>query len=250
MRQHKSMTLAFAVGLGILAPAMGAAGPQYQLGDPNLDLALRQSGWQSERVPGEGLLLYPPQVAKEAAAVPAKVEAGQDSVREGSVEAGPDWERLRGLGWRVEQGADGSTLLYPPLPQPSAPEKPTSDTAQPEQTLDALLEASGWRVERDAQGGLLLYPHHRAEVKVTPCPGVATAPVRDAVIALPVDGLSDVKTIAAAWLGEYGDPQWRIGKIRQVNRVYLVSIVDKGRNSTLVHQIAVLGDNGLIVVLN
>jgi hypothetical protein len=53
-----------------------------------------------------------------------------------------------------------------------------------------------------------------------------------------------------AWLAEQGVSGWRVGKIRQVHRVYMVSIVDGARPPNVVHQIAIVGGSGLVVVLN
>ena len=61
---------------------------------------------------------------------------------------------------------------------------------------------------------------------------------------------AEAKTIAEAWLAEHGAPGWQVGKIRQIHRVYMVSIVDVARPPTVVHQIAITSGNGLVVVLN
>jgi len=190
--------------------------------------------------------------------------------------AGPDWDRLRGLGWRVEQGTDGATLLYPPMPKARVSATQVAPAAEPEKALDALLQERGWRVERDAKGALLLHPRgpaparpgaatygeglagreagapspEGAEGGLTPAQGAETAPVRDANITLPVDRWVEARTIAEAWLAEHGAPGWRVGKIRQVHRVYMVSIVDAARPPRVVHQIAITSGNGLVVVLN
>lgn len=269
--QRRCVTVGFAGCLGILAPAAVVAGQQYSLGDPAIELALRQSGWEVRREEGKGVLLYPPQTAPESTEATSQEEPPAGSVpTPGSVAPGtrPDWDRLRTMGWRVEEAADGSTLLYPPVPKaeggvpatvPAAvPEKAagevpaTAPAAMPDKALDALLRERGWRVERDDQGGLLLYPRGPAPAgsDVTPAPGVETAPVREAAVTLPVDRWAEARTIADAWLAERGAPGWRVGKIRQVHRVYLVSIVDAARPPNLVHQIAITSGNGLVVVLN
>jgi len=285
MMRHRGIAVGLAGCLGIVAPATGGAEPQDRLGDTVLDQALRESGWEVRRAEGGGLLLSPPQAphrdvqaSQEAGAgrdephrnVQASQEAGagRDEARgiteateqqtPSAVGAGgtalgtrPDWDRLRGLGWRVEQGADGSTLLYPPVP-PAAPGPTIAPVAEPEKALDTLLQERGWRVERNAQGALVLHPRGLATVRpaVTPAPGAETAPVRDATIALPVDRWAEAKIIAEAWLAEHGAPGWRVGKIRQVHRVYMISIVDAGRPPQVVHQIAITSGNGLVVVLN
>jgi hypothetical protein len=287
--RHRGIAVGLAACLGVLAPATGVAGPQVPLGDPVLDLALRQAGWEVRRAEGGGLLLTPPQASQQAGASRDEVQggatakhaspavsapdAGAGDVARG---AGRDWDRLRGLGWRVEQGSDGSTLLYPPMPKARVSATQVAPAAEPEKALDALLQERGWRVERDAKGALLLHPRgpaparpgaatygeglagreagapspEGAEGGLTPAQGAETAPVRDANIALPVDRWVEARTIAEAWLAEHGAPGWRVGKIRQVHRVYMVSIVDAARPPRVVHQIAITSGNGLVVVLN
>jgi hypothetical protein len=127
-----------------------------------------------------------------------------------------------------------------------------SPPVEAEKTLEALLQDRGWRPERDAQGALLLYPRTPAGAGavVTPVVGALTAPVRDAAVALPVDRWAEARMIAEAWLAEHGAPGWQVGKIRQIHRVYMVSIVDAARPPNVVHQIAITSGNGLVVVLN
>ncbi len=259
MRRHTSVVV-LAACLGLLVAGAGVAGPLVPLGDPALDQALRQAGWEVKRSAGEGLVLSPPQMPAGIARVPAAPTAAADPAPGTSVTGAPDWDRLRGLGWRVEREDDGSTLLYPPAPQLPGPGATSANRA--EKALDALLQERGWRVERDAQGAMLLYPRGgglqpgpsaipaQAGLAVVPAPGVVTAPVRDAAVALPVDRWSEARTIADAWLAEQGAPGWRVGKIRQVHRVYMVSIVEEARPSKVVHQIAITSANGLVVVLN
>ncbi len=283
MRQHKGMALGLVLAWVILGPSVGSAAPQYGLGDPALDEALVQAGWKVSRSSDGGMLLYPPQAkaevggkvvaVKEVAKVAEANEADDSptSTRGAAAGTAPDWDRLRRLGWRVERERDGSVLLYPPIPRSetlakadanasepeptpdakvSAPESTLeANASQPEQSLDALLRARGWRVERDVAGSLLLYPRDRP-LEVAPSPGVETAPVRDGDIALPVDSWTEAKTIASAWLAAHGASDWRVGKIRQIHQVYLISILDSARPARLVHQIAVRVGNGVVVVLN
>jgi len=269
MMRHRGIAVGLAGCLGILAPATGGAEPQDRLGDAVLDQALRQSGWEVRRAEGGGLLLSPPQAPQRNVQASQEAAAGRDEAG-GITEAteqqtpsavgtegtalgtGPDWDRLRGLGWRVEQGADGSTLLYPPVPPTAPPGATIAPVAEPEKALDTLLQERGWRVERNAQGALVLQPRGLAPARpaVTPAAGAETAPVRDTTIALPVDRWAEAKIIAEAWLAEHGAPGWRVGKIRQVHRVYMISIVDAGRPPQVVHQIAITSGNGLVVVLN
>jgi len=138
------------------------------------------------------------------------------------------------------------------MPKAAAPGTVAAPVAEPAKALDALLRERGWRMERDAQGSLRLYPRGPApaHLDVTPALGTVTAPVRDAIVELPVDRWAEARAIAEAWLAEHGATGWRVGKIRQVHRVYMVSIIDAARPPNLVHQIAITSGNGLVVVLN
>jgi hypothetical protein len=77
-----------------------------------------------------------------------------------------------------------------------------------------------------------------------------TAPVREETVKLPVNRWVDARAIADAWVAEHGDGRLRVGKIRQVHRVYLVSIVGVDAPNQVIHQIAITGGNGHVVVLN
>jgi hypothetical protein len=118
--------------------------------------------------------------------------------------------------------------------------------------IDALLRGRGWQVERDLQGSLVLRPRAAdlAPQTITPSQGFVTAPVREETVKLPVNRWVDARAIADAWVAEHGDGRLRVGKIRQVHRVYLVSIVGVDAPNQVIHQIAITGGNGHVVVLN
>lgn len=277
--------------LGALAPMLAmAVGP---LGDPALEDALRQSGWEVRRVEGEGLRLYPPHGRASGgvgeASVPAHraVEVPAADAVATQTPPGMDLDTLRRVGWRIERAADGSTLLYPPAPVPQAPASdgsvvkagdpanspptpapgaispvsdppaapmvaPTATTDLSSADLEAVLRGRGWQVERDRQGSLVLRPKTAdlAPQEITPSQGYATAPVREATVKLPVSRWVDARAIADAWVAEHGEGRLQVGKIRQVHRVYLVSIVGVGAPKQVIHQIAITGGNGHVVVLN
>jgi hypothetical protein len=201
---------------------------------------------------------------------------------------GMDLDALRRVGWRIERAADGSTLLYPPAPVPQAPasdgsdvkvgdpansptptpapraispvsDPPAAPMVEPTATtdlsfadLEVVLRGRGWQVERDRQGSLVLRPKTAdlAPQAITPSQGFVTAPVREEAVKLPVSRWVDARAIADAWVAEHGEGRLQVGKIRQVHRVYLVSIVGVGAPKQVVHQIAITGGNGHVVVLN
>ena len=77
-----------------------------------------------------------------------------------------------------------------------------------------------------------------------------TAPVREETVKLAVNCWVDAWAIVDAWVAEHGEGRLRVGKIRQVHHVYLVSIVGVDTPNQGIHQIAITGGNGHVVVLN
>jgi hypothetical protein len=275
-----------------------AGGP---LGDPTLEESLRQSGWEVRRGDGEGLRLYPPQ-GRAGGTAGATGETSVSPPQAVDVQAasqtppGLDLDTLSRVGWRVERAADGSTLLYPPVPAPApqgpasiglgvgegapigppaapaalivppvtvpsaapvaapaaAVAAPTTATELSFADLETVLRGRGWQVERDPQGALVLRPKTAglAPQGIAPNQGFVTAPVRKETVKLPVNRWVDARAIADAWVAEHGGGRLRVGKIRQVHRVYLVSIVGVDAPNQVVHQIAITGGNGHVVVLN
>ena len=218
---------------------------------------------------------------------PQAVEAQAAGAVATQTPPGLDLDTLRRVGWRIERAFDGSTLLYPPAPAPQAPasdgsvagadapagasQVPATPAAPPVSAppavpvtapatatelsladLEAVLRGRGWQVERDPQGSLVLRPKivDLAPQAITPSQGFVTAPVREEAVKLPVNRWVDARVIADAWVAEHGGGRLRVGKIRQVHRVYLVSIVGVDAPSQVVHQIAITGGNGHVVVLN
>jgi hypothetical protein len=215
---------------------------------------LRASGWRVERDADGSTLLYPPAFLAPAPSVPAR-PAGEAEV----------FEHLRAQGWRVERDADGSVLLLPPAaPAAAAGTAQVGTSEGPAQAppgevglmgLADPLEARGWRVARGDDGSLLLYPRvddPAAPTKrpVEACPGEQVTLVRDGGISLPVDGQDAARVIAASWLAAVESPEaLLVGRIRQVNRVFLVSIVMNAPPHRLLHQIAINSRTGRVIVL-
>ena len=184
------------------------------------------------------------------------------------------WQTLRRLGWRIETDADGATLLFPPssvpasepetrtvapvtsIPQPEVDEAPSPSSAVQDelaQDLDALFAQRGWRSQRLADGSLLLIPLQRVAadaVGIQPAAGFIPAAVTEGQIQLPVDNWRKARAVANAWLDAYGDDKLRLGKLRRVLRVYVVSIVERMRPAALRHQLSIGVDDGRVVVLN
>ena len=59
-----------------------------------------------------------------------------------------------------------------------------------------------------------------------------------------------MQAIAEAWLADSGADGATVGRIRQIFRVYVVSIVDTAPPHRLRHQIAVRRDDGKVLLLD
>ena len=220
---------------------------------PELKQAFRKAGWDAQRSPDGSLILRHGSAAKAAAEAAKKPQAKSAE--------NDMWERLRGMGWRVETDADGATLLYPPSKKKAsatakaAAARGSARTA--DKSLDELLEERGWRVERSSDGSLILYPQAEesapeqpAKAAIEPAEGFVPSTTEVAKIDMPVDKWSEARRIAEAWLKVFGNDELHVGKIRKVLRVYLVSIVESGPPHSLRHQIAINTSDGRVVVLN
>lgn len=237
--------------------------------------ALRTAGWQVEAQADGSLILTPTREGEATAGGPSDTEPEEDSPqpeRRGAT----DWSVLRDLGWGVETDAQGATLLYPPgaggdqdsspsagstaAAQDGAPTPAAAPTAQPElarqelaRDLDALLAARGWRTRHAPDGSLLLFPLSRGSGgRSGPTPAAGTVPnaVRDGTLTLPIDTWSEAKALSLSWLASVEDSTLAVGKIREIHRVYLVSIIDADPPHALRHQIAIGVEDGRVVVLN
>jgi len=223
---------------------------------PELEKAFEQAGWDARRA-GDGSLILRHAGSDAAAAEHSEQKAA------GSVGAAENamWERLRGMGWRVETDAEGATLLYPPVKKQAAAKKKAvgpkgGDTTAKDKTLDQVLEERGWRVERDSDGTMTLYPQaveaepEQQENKVIE-PAQGYVPTEEeSGVELPVNKWSEAKRMAESWIQVFGSGELKVGKIRKVLRVYLVSIVESKSPYALQHQIAINTSDGRVVVLN
>ncbi len=238
--------------------------------------ALQAAGWQVEVLVDGSLQLTPGNRAVQSVD-PVVTKDSTDAPLAGIYEATADavgWQTLRRLGWRIETDADGATLLFPPssvpaseagtrtvapvtsISQPEVDQAPDpSSTAQDEvaQDLDALFAQRGWRSQRQTDGSLLLIPQQRVAadtVGIQPAAGFIPAAVTEGQIQLPVDDWRKARAVATSWLDAYGDDKLRLGKLRRVLRVYVVSVVERMRPAALRHQLSISVDDGRVVVLN
>ena len=177
------------------------------------------------------------------------VEAGQLGVLEAA---------LKRHGWRVERDSEGALLLFPPSSEPAAEPAdplPVEIGERIDATdLDALQAAAaerGWAHRREADGSLVLLP-----------PGVSSEPgdagscqigmVRVSgaeEVPLPVDTEAKAYRLAEFWLRERGASSLALGRIRQVNRLFLVSMVGDEEPFLLHTQLVVRIDDGCLMAI-
>ena len=162
---------------------------------------------------------------------------------------------LKRHGWRVEYDSEGSLLLFPPVPDPvSEPVDPPP--AEVGETIDATdldaLQAAaaerGWGHRREADGSLVLVPPgHSPEPADAPSCQIGMVRVSGAQeVSLPVDTADKAGRLAEFWLRESGADSLSIGRIRQVNRLFLVSVVEDEQPFFLHTQLVVRADDGCL----
>lgn len=259
MRQDFGKIVAGAVlFLGLLSVTAHSFGSDAA--DAVLEAALRESGWEVKRL-ADGSIELRREPLVSGAREPDEVTDVTVPERKESDPEAVIWHRLRDSGWRVEKGPDGSTFLYPPVPESETkpdPEERRSGGAPNASTikgLDARLAERGWRVARTADGSLLLYPK-AVESPAAPvssiqsCRGVLPPIMSASKIALPVDRWGQAKEIAESWLSSVGSQALTVGRVRRILRIYVVSIVDSNPPHRLRHQIAINAADGRVVVLN
>jgi len=210
--------------------------PATDLG--SLQQALKEKGWQVSQDQKGDLLVYP---------------SGAASVAESTADVEQDADRLDDLrallsasGWKVDKRAQGDLILYPASPVVTA--TPKEEVLRIEQTdvvgIKKALNNAGWRAEQRNDGSLILYPRSDSSP-----PPVAEQrdPVSTGKVKLPVDSWKEARLIARHWVSEQTDRGLSLGKIRKVNWIYLVSIVEKSPPYRLKNQLAIRSKDGSVV---
>ena len=193
---------------------------------------LEARGWRVERTPDGSTLLFP------LGNTPQAPEAGDTTVQQPAVTG--DVESLRSLletrGWRVERTADGSTLLFPlrgsPQARDPAPASITLTVSHEDMPqLNELLEAYGWNLVQEGIHALhFLAPAHPHTLVTTTKVVCAEEPLDlmlTAGIKLPVNTAEEAWQISENWLLASGYTELGIGRIRDINWIYIVNIVDQ-----------------------
>ena len=223
---------------------------------PDLHELLRQRGWvirESAAGTTLQLLIDPPATAPVAAQdAPPPASRAQDVYR-----------MLEERGWRVRQDAAGNTLLIPAQGAAAASGTTTVEGPAEDPMADfrRAAEATGWRVESTADGSLIMYPPRPSAVQqgaapigTTPahggCAGKATSSIADGSMRLPVGDEASARQLAREWLVENRPAGQAVGRVRRVNRIFVVSIVDNAPPFPLRNQLVIRSDDGRVIPIN
>lgn len=186
----------------------------------------------------------------------------------------PDINRmLRERGWRVLTDTDGNTLLMPVAsPTPAAPTAPAAPPAgsaeatqaavdqpsdeEPAAQFRRALEDKGWSVRAESDGSMIVYP----PVSASPEPGDAEGPgatprgycegitLTVEELRLPVDSEEKAQLLATAWIAQFGQAGYEVGRTRRVNQVFVVSIVESAAPHALRNQLVVREDGSIVAL--
>ncbi len=238
----------------------GAGSDRIFVNKQGLDRLAEQAsthGWRVEREKDGSLLLFP-----RGDAVQAGQARDEDAViSAGDMEALE--KALRASGWKTQRDADGGILLFLPAADKKSegvaeggdttPERERTDQApltrvEPGERADSLAELKslaskrGWRTEWDKEGNLLLFPGGEAQIgagseqpkknqtsiffaATSDCQFDRVPVVSSAGVSLPVDNWGEARKIAKLWLKIRGAENESVGRIREINNLYIVSIV-------------------------
>ncbi len=220
------------------------AGEQIPATDiDRLEKRLSEGGWVVQRDESGGLLVQRSDDTLTETAKVAKAGKAEKAGRDGRL------DELRALlgasGWRVAREARGDLLLYPKSETPVV-KKDVDIQLSDRSGLKSALTAAGWKVLEKRDGSLLLYPESAQSSEESPAAG----PVADGKVNLPVDSWKEAHDIAQWWLVQHAPGEGlMVGKVRKVNWVYLVSIVEESSPFRLNNQLAIREQDGTVVPL-
>ncbi len=223
---------------------------------------LETRGWRVERDAQGNTLLFPTG-GRETTTLSGETapEAGPSSDR---LIPASEINRVQGLlesrGWRVERDAQGNTLLFPTggretttlSGEAAAEAGPSTDRIIPVSEinrLQGLLESRGWRVEREVGGNVLLFPISKSQKPSMVYRSWLLPPVTSGRLELPVDTWHEARLLANAWLKTSSGTGLTVGKIRKINWIYLISVVDKEPPHGLANQLVIKSKDGRVLAL-
>lgn len=167
-------------------------------------------------------------------------------------------------GWNVEQDTDGSIILIPGNQEEvkSTEVKPAVVAEQKQQAyqqmdveaLQNMLTTHRLTVERDTNGEIIFIPQPlpQSVPEVLPQPfaqpwtGIVLQTINKGEISLPINSWQKVHDLSKQWLNESGYKELSVGKIREVYRVYIVSIVSNTEPYSLQFQLVIRTSDGHI----
>jgi len=197
---------------------------------------LEQTGWRVQRASDGSLLLFPD------IAPPMKNFSDAPTTPLDRLE-----QKLRAKGWKTRRDTDGSLILFPPtsMPVQEAPASPVPHPINGE--MRKRLESRGWKIRDMKEGAIALLPPAALEKSApVPCSGYGVA----MKLLLPVANAREARLITQAWLKQTPWKDLSVGKVRQVLKVFLVSLVSVDRPHLLRHQIAIRASDGRVILLN
>ncbi|MBW9256330.1 MAG: hypothetical protein K1566_18600 [Candidatus Thiodiazotropha sp. (ex. Lucinisca nassula)] len=233
---------------------MGLAEPANSLGE-SLRESLQQQGWE-QYTAEDGSVIYRQPKKQATTDIPSgNSETGE--IRKFG-------EALQSHGWQVEWDADNTLILIPATPPPTSAESLTPPQQNPAAPLQATTDdlpsdMSGfkyWHIERDQRGALLFRPVELSAVKQQTEAAGKIRPTECRIDqfqltggSLPVDQWSEAQDIAKQWLNTEGVAGLQLGRIRKINRIYLVSIVGESAPYPLKHQLAIRASDGSVILI-
>ena len=233
---------------------------------------LEQQGWQA-RTGSDGSIIFSPptQAATETEAAP---QPG-DTLSEPRPAAAPEVERLlRQRGWRTQTDASGNTMLMraplktqgghtaeKPTPEISSEPAETTASTTPFNQFRRSLKDKGWRVETAKDGSLTIYPPVQPpEMQTTQrtatasqrgyCQGAKLTTVGQHEVTLPINTHDEAARLATDWIANFGQADHLVGRIRRINRVYSVSIVEDQAPHHLRNQLIIRAEDGGVIAID
>jgi len=151
--------------------------------------------------------------------------------------------------WEVNVSPQGDVLLKPKAPEAAGGEANPAKVAISEESR-RRLESQGWRIAELDDGSFELYPPLSAEPEGLLDDILSCSMTSDEKTKMPVGDWKAALTLANQWLKQAGKgEELKIGKIQQVNRVFMVSVVRKASPHLLKHQLAIRMQDGRLVAL-
>lgn len=275
-----AMLLGWSFGASAATAGQGTAAQLPQL--------LEQQGWGYKSDADGNVYYYPPRpvATDDAQAASAsdlnqldiprlllergwRIESnarGDMLLRPVSPPAPPDIDQLlRERGWRILTDVHGNTLLMPlapaAQPAPVAAARPQAVPAplaapsadEPKAQFRRALEDKGWAVRTEPDGSMIVFPpalepQSRAQQAATAhgyCAGITLA---GEDVERPIDSEEKARRLSTAWIAQFGQADFAVGKARRINQLFVVSIVASAPPHALRNQLVVREDASIVAL--